>query len=263
MRRAPLVLVLVALLTACAGGGGDPEEVLAETADKLGEIRSGDLDLSLIVRPRGGEEFGFELRGPFELPKRGRLPRIRVEYTQVANGRRATVTLVSDGREAHAEAAGRRIELTAEQQEELRSAGAALAARGGLGRLPIDAWLEDPELSDGGEVGGAETDKIEGKLDPVATVNGLVGLARGFGRGLRHVDGASAEQLREATESSRFEVYTGKDDRLLRRLLLEATLGFDVPSDLRRALGEVVGATITFRLGVGNPNEPVNVQRAR
>ena len=263
MRRAPLLVVLLALLTACAGGGEDPEEVLAETAERLGQIRSGDLDLSLLVQPRSGEEFGFQLRGPFELPRRGALPRMRVDYTQIANGQRATVTLVSDGREAHAEASGRRIELTDAQQEELRSAGVALAARGGLGRLPIDVWLDDPELSDGGEVGGAETDKIEGKLDPVATVNGLIGLARGFGRGLPRVRGASAQQLREATESSRFEVYTGKDDRLLRRLLLEARLGFEVPEELRRALGEVVGATITFRLGVANPNEPVNVKQAR
>jgi hypothetical protein len=33
----------------------------------------------------------------------------------------------------------------------------------------------------------------------------------------------------------------------------------DVPADLRRALGEAVGATVTFRLDVDDPNGPVRI----
>ena len=53
---------------------------------------------------------------------------------------------------------------------------------------------------------------------------------------------------------------TGKDDRLLRRLLMEAEIGFDVPRELRRALGDLVGATITFELEVADPNRRVTVE---
>jgi hypothetical protein len=72
------------------------------------------------------------------------------------------------------------------------------------------------------------------------------------------IEGA-AEQLRKATRSTSFELRTGKDDRLLRRLRLEADFGLEVPRELREALGEVVGAKVEFRLGVDRPNTPVKV----
>ena len=255
-----IVLAVLAFAPACGGGDGeDASAVLAETADKLGEIRSGELEFSLIVDPRAGEEFGFELRGPFELARNGGLPQLDVDYTQIASGRRATVTLVSDGREAYAQSGGRRVELSAQQLEQLRSAGAAVSGGGGQ-RLPIDDWIVDPEVSDGGEVGGAETDKVEGRLDVVAVANRLIALARGLGRDLRPVRGRAEEQLRDAVESSSFELHTGKDDRLLRRVVLEADLAVEVQEELRRALGEVVGARIAFRLGITNPNQPIEIE---
>jgi hypothetical protein len=35
---------------------------------------------------------------------------------------------------------------------------------------------------------------------------------------------------------------------------MQLELGFDVPQQFRRAFGELVGAKVTFRLGVQNPN---------
>lgn len=49
-------------------------------------------------------------------------------------------------------------------------------------------------------------------------------------------------------------------DQLLRRLLLKADLGLEVPESLRRALGQVVGAKVEFELAVASPNEPVTVK---
>ena len=115
-------------------------------------------------------------------------------------------------------------------------------------------------MSDGEELGGAETDKVEGDLDIVATVNGLAELAGGLGRPVPQIEGESAEQLRDATESATFELYTGEEDRLLRRLDLRAEFALDVPQELRTAFGDVVGATIRFRLGVNQPNKRVTVE---
>ena len=66
----------------------------------------------------------------------------------------------------------------------------------------------------------------------VAVVNDLVDIARAFG-----------------------------GSTLLRRLSLEAKLGFDVPDDLRRALGDAVGGTITFELELEDPNAQVEVHQ--
>lgn len=266
MRRLLAVLALLPALAACeVGGGSDAEEVLGETAGNLAEIRSGTLDLRLIVAPRDGNEFGFELHGPFALAsEEGDLPVLDVDYTQILEGRRGTVSLVSTGDEAFAVVDGQAYELGEEQTTELRAASGALGGgsggSGGLDELPIDDWVVDPEVEDGGEVGGADTDLVSGEVDIVAAANGLIQLARGFGRPLPRIEGANADVLRDSARETSFSVWTGEDDRLLRRLLLEAELGLEVPDELRLALGNLVGATITFELGVTDPNEDVSVE---
>jgi hypothetical protein len=262
VRRAAAVLAVAAILVAAGcGDGTDPNKVVAQTADNLATIRSGTLGLRLIVTPRDGKHpFGFVLRGPFSL-RRGGLPVASITYTQIANGRSATAKLVSDGKQAFVTSNGTTVELPAAQERALRLSGAALAASGGLGQLGIGDWMKNPKLSDGGTVGGAETDRITADLNVVNATNGLLELARLLGRNAQPLKPSDEGRLERAVRSSSFVVYTGKQDRLLRRLKLVADLGFDVPAQLKAALGNVVGAKIDFQLDVANPNEPVTVQK--
>ena len=73
--RSRLVAALAAgaLLAGCGGGA---DGAIEETADKLGELRSGQLSVKLLVSPSvEGADLGFELKGPFELSRRdGELP---------------------------------------------------------------------------------------------------------------------------------------------------------------------------------------------
>jgi hypothetical protein len=263
MRRLVCLLAVVPALAGCSlvgGGGGEAEDALGETADNLARIRSGTLHLVLLVVPREGDEFGLELDGPFELAEEeGALPELDLDYTQIAGGRRGTVGLVSTGREAFTVVDGQAYELGDDEADELLGAAASLS---GLARLRIDDWIDEPELTDGGEVGGAETDLVRGDLDLVAAANGLIDLARGFGPPLPSLVGANADRIRDAARETSIEVWTGADDRLLRRLLLEAELG-EVPGPLGLVLGDLAGATITFELGVTDPNRPVTVEAPR
>jgi hypothetical protein len=257
----PLITAALTLTLAGCGGGdsGPAGPALQETADKLGSIHSGELTFHVDVRPKGdGEPFGFAVEGPFALAAEGALPTLDVEYTQTANGRSETVRLVSDGERAVAQGDGRTIELSDEQLEQLRAAGSAIGGEGsGLDELRIDGWLVDPKRSDGPD----GTDKIDGRLDVVAMTNGLLRVVGSFGgdRG-REIEGAEAERLRDAVESADFEILTGKEDRLLRKLSFEIALGLDVPEELRDTLGqEIVGADVSFLLALDRPNQPVEV----
>jgi hypothetical protein len=254
-------LAAVAALAGC-GGGGDANRILSRTAADLGKIRSGDLTLRLVVSPREGTKgrIGFVLRGPFAL-RRDALPIARIAYTQIAGARQATVTFLSTGEQAYALANGKAYELPASATEQIRRAASGLggSGSGGLGSFRVDSWFDDPKAEDGGEVGGADTDHVTADLDVVAAANGLLELVRGLGREAPPIKGREADRLRDAVESSSIDVWSGKDDHLLRRLLLEAQLGFDVPESLRRALGDVVGARVEFELAVSDPNTPVHV----
>jgi hypothetical protein len=260
-RLAPLALAAVAL-AACGGGGGNAEDVLAETADNLEEIESGRLAMRLVVTPKGedAETVGFELEGPFSLEGPGSLPVARIEYTQIRGSARGAVTVVSTGRNAYIEVDGQAYELPPEQADELRAAGEDLEEGEGLGELGLDDWIEDPKLSDGGVVAGVETDRIDADLNVASAAHDLVEVARGLAQGsLADLSDADEKTIERATRSAKLQLFTGEEDRLLRRLDIDVDLGFNVPSELRNALGNLVGARIDFQLRVEEPNRPVTV----
>src|SRR5438270_10293165 len=260
MRRRLLVLAAFALIfSGCGGSAGPARKELRATADRLGQIRSGDLTLLLVVSPASGTRgrIGFKLQGPFEL-RRGALPLAHLEYTQYAGAREATGTFVSTGTKAYALAGGKTVSLPPGATAEIQSAASGLGGGGGSG-LRIDSWLQGPNVSDGGTVGGAATDHISAKLDVVNAANGLLAFVRALGHAAPTISGSSADQLRKAVKSSSIDVWTGKQDKLLRRLDLKAELGFGVPKELQRALGNLVSAKVEFELAVSNPNKPVHV----
>jgi hypothetical protein len=256
-----LALASLAIVVAgCGGSASDATRELRQTAQQLGQIRSGDLKLRLVALPSNGVKgrIGFELDGPFGL-KPGALPIANIRYTQLAGTQRATATFVSDGERAVALVNGKAVSLPPAALEQLRGATARLGGSSGIGGLRIDSWLRHSSVSDGGVVAGAETDHITAELDVVNAANGLLSLVRQLGRNAPTLTGESADQLRQAVKSSSIDVWTGKDDKLLRRLELKAELGFDVPDDLKRVLGDAVGANVEFVLAIAHPNQPVHV----
>lgn len=142
----------------------------------------------------------------------------------------------------------------------LRGAGAAPTGTGGLEELEIADWFRRPDVSDGAKIGGTETEHVHAKLNVVNAANDLIGLANqlGAGGGSR-LEGESAEQLERAVESASIDVFSGKEDGLLRRLVVRAKLGVDLPADLAGALGPLPGARFALELTLTDLNEKVTV----
>jgi hypothetical protein len=253
MTRAALLLVLAALASSCGSSGG--HDVLADTAQNLNRIKSGDLALRLVVAPREGTKgrIGFELHGPFAL-RPGALPLAHVAYTQIRGAHESTATFISTGTKAYAEINGKVYELPPAATESIRRASAT-GGGSGLGGLDIGSWVEHPSVKSEGELQHVSAD-----LDVVDAANGLLGLLRGLGSDAPTIEGDEADRLRDAVDSSSFDAWTREQDHLLRRLLMRADLGLDVPPTLQRVLGKVVGAKVDFELAVAHPNEAVTVE---
>jgi hypothetical protein len=247
VRRSAWILALVAL-AASGCGSSSSSDIVSQTGGNVAKIRSGVLDLRLVITPHGnGSPFGFELRGPFSF-RSGGLPVARITYTQLANGQSASATFVSNGKRAWVVSSAGTKPLSAAEAK-------GLSMSSTLSGLDIGGWVKDATVSDG----PGDTDRVRGTLDVVAAANGLSGVATLAGRSVPAIAGDDAKRLREATRSSRIELLTTKDDRLLRRLAASADFGFDVPPSLRAALGTDVGAKIDFRLGIARPNSRVVV----
>ncbi|HUQ21845.1 MAG TPA: hypothetical protein VM049_02425 [Gaiellaceae bacterium] len=255
MRLLLPTLGAVLVLAGCAGEAGPAGPALQGTAANLDEIESGVLSVSVRMAPKDGEEFGYDIRGPVELAGDGKFPLADVKYTQIAGGRDDTVRLVleEDG-SGWIERAGKRTDLTESQLSELRSSGSLLGA-GGLRTLGFEKWIVDPKLSDGPN----DTDKVTADLDVAAAMAGLSALSGALKQDVV-LTAKQRKEVADAVDDSSFELLTGKEDRLLRKLALDFSLGADVPADLRDAIGDdVVGARFSFDLGLDKVNEPVRI----
>ena len=257
MSRLAAVLAGVALLVSagCGDGGPNAQDVLKQTAANIGKIRSGTLGVHFLVTPHGGgAPFGFDLTGPFTF-RTGKLPLARLVYTQIANGQRASATLVSTPTAAYIDAGGAKRPLSADEEQALRRATAQIAGAGGIGSIVVGDWLTHTKASSDGN----GTDKVTAELDVAKAADGLLSAARLAGQNVHELTQADEKRLEDAVRSSSFVLYSGAKDRLLRELDMSIDFAFDVPRDLRAALGSLAGAKVDFRLKVNRPNQPVKI----
>jgi hypothetical protein len=247
--RRLLVLAAALAVAGCGGGDGDPGPALRETAAALEKVESGVLSLSVRMKPSEGDEFGYDIEGPVRLGTDERPATADVRYTQIANGQEGAVRLVL----LFVESDGERTELTEEQLADLRDSGSLLGQEG-LAGLRFADWVVDPELDSGDDV-----DEVQGELDVATALTALQALT-GVLREDVTLTAEQRQEVAEAVDDSSFELRTGADDRLLRRLALSFTLDEEVREELRDALGkETVGASFEFELELERVNEPVEV----
>jgi len=115
-------------------------------------------------------------------------------------------------------------------------------------------------------VGGTETYHITAGLDIprfLQDVNTLLGKASSLGQG-NLPSNLSAEQARaiaRSVKSAKLDVWTGKDDKTLRRLRIE--LGISVPADLRKQANGLRTGVLVFDLTIADLNESQEISEPK
>ena len=256
MRRLALGVAALVLAAGCGQSGTPADRALRSTAKHLDDIRSATLALRMTAtNPLAKAPVGFALAGKFALPDRDGLPVADVTVTELRGGKTYASSFVSTGQAAYVVSGSRVTALPA-------GAGVSVGgANGGLGTLRIDHWLRDPVLADGGDVGGVPTDRVSAGLEVATAFDDLGRLGARLGAStlaaLRPLDEKARTQLAASARDSSIEVWTGKHDRLLRRLRLTVTLtaASGVPVTLRSFLP----VTLAFTLDLSDLNRPVHV----
>jgi hypothetical protein len=249
--RLLLSLVLAAVLglvvAACGGSDGeaasnaDVDRLLRDTFGGEKQIDSGRLDVRLELdgRKAGGNRLGgpmtVRVSGPFVSQGEGRLPAFALdaELRGGANRVAAGVTATEDA--GFVRFQGQDYALAPQVFRQFR-AGYEEAQRRGRGRggrsfasLGMDPrrWLKDARIAGEATVGDADTIKITGPVDVPALIRDLeraLGRARALGlqgaQRLPRLTDAQRRRLQRAVERLGVEIYTGKDDHLLRRLVV-------------------------------------------
>lgn len=286
-----VLLAAAGLLSACGGddkSGQTPQEVLQETFGAGQSVKSGKLQLGLDLNLQGIEGLSgpikVEVDGPFQSQGGDKLPDFDLDLELTAGGQTFQAGAVSTGEKGFLEIQGQAFDIGEQLYAQFRDGykqaqeetekdegkddekdGATFEA---LGIKPLN-WVRNPTAAGEEEVGGAKTTHVRADVDVerfLADISRLLDRAEGLElEGAGKVPGGLSEeqrrQIAQAVRSARVDVWSGAEDRTLRRLRLSVDL--DVPQAARKSIGGLERGTIAFTFGFADLNEDQEIEAPR
>lgn len=293
LRRAATIVasvVTTAIAAGCGGGaasggsgvGGSraAQRLLVQTFSGRHTIRSGRLTLEVRIVPSGSSTItrplGLSFSGPFSSAGAGKPPASNFTITVFAQGRRGVLQLISAGGRGYITVSGQSYRLPATSFRNLDSGFGSLATTGGganagsgtlskLGIRPLD-WLTDPRIVGARTVGGARTTLVRARVDAtrlLRDISAILGRAgsravAGSGAALpQSISAATQRSIARAIGRPTFDVWTGADDHVVRRLTLTATI--PVTGHTRTLLGGMSRAKLTLDFEYADLNRPQTI----
>jgi hypothetical protein len=290
-RLAPIALLLAIiaaglLVSACGGDDeANADETLKETFNGKKSVDSGKLNLSFRAELKAksasaqaqvGEPVSVKVTGPFQTMGEDALPKMNLDLTAGSGAQDFTAGVISTGDEGFISYQGtyykvpdatfREFKRNFERQQRKESKNKSPD----LATLGIDAqkWLKDPQVEGTEDVGGAETTHISSdvQLDALLTdLDGLLqranqlGLSQSQRRQLpKRLDRKTREQLAKSVEKASVDVWTGKDDKILRQLKVH--IEFKSPEGLGAETQDVESGKIDLTIAVADVNEKQDIE---
>ena len=253
LRRSPKLLLpaLLALLAALALGacGGDDASsqnvntLLEETFSGNKDIKSGTLDLEVGLDTQGQGQQGpvsLALKGPFVSGGEGKLPQFKMAAKVTGAGQNLEAGATSTGDKGFVDFQGQPYVLSDQVFAEFKKGFEQAQAQQGqqkdqsLASLGIDPrkWLTNAKNEGESKVGDEDTVKITGGVDVgklLEDVNNALGRAAQLGGGQggqipERLTDAQKRDVQEAVKNVAVEIHTGKDDKILRRMVIAMDL---------------------------------------
>ena len=267
-----MALVAMAGLTACGGDEAsestDVDKLLTDTFSGSKEIKSGKFDLAVKVDVKGGQSqvqgpISLKLGGPFESQGKGKLPKFDMDASFEGAGQSIKAGVMTTGEKGFINFNGTEYAVTEEIFKQFRTSYEKASAEGNkenqsLKSLGIDPrrWLTNAKNEGEEKVGDADTIKITGDVDVAKLlddVNAALQKAGSLGlQGQAQLPTKLTEeqkaQVEKAVKNLKVNIFTGKDDTILRRM--QITFGLEDPSGK-----ESGAATVDFDLKLLELNE--------
>ncbi|MDQ6915475.1 MAG: hypothetical protein M3155_06650 [Actinomycetota bacterium] len=277
-----LALALVAalmLLAACGGGGGgDATKVLNQTFAGGKKVRSGQLNLGLTINAKGAAQLGgpvaIKLSGPFQSQGPGTLPQFDFDLALNATaGRSFSAGAISTGNQGFLKLKGQAYQVppnvfaSFKQGYEQAQKQGQQRSNQSLSSFGVDPrkWLKDSKVEGDADVEGTTTTHVSAKVDVgklLVDVNQILAKAGqlGLAQGRQLPSGITPQQrqtLGKAIKATRFDLYSGKQDHILRRMVVK--ISFDVPKSAQARSSGLTGGDLTFDLTLAKLNQPQTV----
>lgn len=280
-----LVLALAALgLAACGdsggggGGGGDTADVetlLASTFTGAHKIDSGKANVQLQIDAQGDPSLNgpikLSISGPFQTAGGDALPKFDLALDISAQGQGFKAGLTSTSERLFVNFGGTAYEVPADILARLKQSyqrsqrqSQQKMSLASLGLHPA-SWLKDPKVTGSESIGGVDTQHITAQLDVPALlddVDRLLGKLRSqlpsAAAGAQvpdHLPADARRQIEEAVKSAQVDVWTGTDDKTLRKLSVE--LAIEPPEGSGEGPSS---AQVAFSVELDDLNEPQTIE---
>jgi uncharacterized membrane protein YgcG len=256
LRSLPLLaalLVAVAGLVACGGKAGESassgdsvDTLLKKTFSGDKQLDSAKVDLKLKMNIQGsGQVSGpidISISGPFQTQGKGKLPKLDLDLSFAGAGQNIKAGVESTGDKGFVNFNGQEYALSDKIFQQFKTGYEQAAAKGAggnkkgaslatLGINPRD-WLTNAKNEGDAKVGDADVVKITGGVDVGKLLDDVnTALAKAGSLGLQgttqiptKITDAQKAQVAKAVKDIKVEIYTGKDDSLLRRILISLSL---------------------------------------
>jgi hypothetical protein len=283
IRSSLLILALLAvpllLLAGCGGGSGeDPQKVLRETFGSNKKVTSGKLDLAVSITTDGVQNVNgpitINLAGPFQSQGSSTLPKFDFDLKIGAQGQNFTAGAISTGDKGYIKLQGNTYAVSdqvfnafkqgfqrSQSQQNGTKTNPSFAS---LGVNPKE-WLKSPENKGETDVAGTTTIHIASGVNVSKLLDGisqLLGKASQLGvaqtqRLPSTLTAAQKKKVQDAIQAPTLDVYTGKDDKIVRRITIK--LKFTVPQASQQRANGLKGGQVTLDVTIGQLNQPQTI----
>jgi hypothetical protein len=247
-----IALLAISVLTGCGGGSSgdkassstDVNQLLKDTFSGDHPVKSAMINLSLRADSQGGSgtaqgPISLNLTGPFQSQGKGKLPKLDVEARIQGAGQNITAGVVSTGDKGFVKFQGQSYAVSDAVFQQFKrgyeqAQGQASKQKGqSLATLGIDPqrWLSNPRNEGDAKVGDTDTIRITGDVDVPKLLDDVnTALARTKSLGVQGAENLpqqltpqQKQQAADAIKKLSVEIYTGKADRTLRRMVVALT----------------------------------------
>jgi hypothetical protein len=285
-----LALAVPALVAGCGGDESsdeDPQDVIEATFNNDEQVTSGVLDLTLEASAGDQGTFSATISGPFQGVEDDptAVPQLALDASVSGEGAGQSIDLegglvVTDDN-AYVEYNGEAYEVgsdtfnqlkeQAEQQADTASGDAATSFQEGCERaieaqggdpaacdFDISAWFTDLSNDGSEDVGGTSTTHVSGNVDVTQMLTDFIGLAQTVPGAAGQIDDRQIDQVNEAVTDASFDVFSGEDDDLLRKL--DANVSLD-PSAIAGAVPVPIDSVdLSFSVELSGVNEDQTIE---
>ena len=247
------LLATLALVVAACGGDSntassstDVDTLLADTFKGGKKVQSGKLDLSLRIDAKNTQGLSgpvtVRVAGPFQTDGAKKLPKFKIDFAFDGAGQSIKAGLTSTGAKGFVNFQGTEYAVSDQVFKQFKAGYEQAQKKGNtknqsLSSLGLDPrqWLTNAKNEGDAKVGGDDVIKITGGVDVnklLDDVNQALSKARDLGvqgtQGLpTQLTAAQRKEVTDAVKNPKVEIYTGKDDKILRRMVV--SLGIVAP----------------------------------